>query len=304
MSYRARVITRRDIAIRPAATDDDLGAWAEVRRAVVANESTSTVAQLRADESLDRLLVLAEAGGRLVGSGLADRSQITGSFIAPRILPEHRRQGFGSELLRHLIDHATSRGFTSVGGHVDDDGSYAFAVRHGFEEVDREVEQVRIVAPDEPAPPPFDTVQFSTVASRPELLQRAYALALQGYADMVLRTGPPKVSVDEWIRDEATLPGGTIVALEHGVVVGYAGLVAWTGDASRAENGLTVVERRWRGRGLATALKRRQLAWASANGIREIVTWTQLGNEGMQRVNIGLGYTMRAVSRTMRRELT
>ncbi|MEO8438488.1 MAG: GNAT family N-acetyltransferase [Chloroflexota bacterium] len=297
------MITRGGIAIRAAETDADLQAWADVRRAVVPNESTSTVAQLRAEESPDRLLTLVEAGGRIIGSGLADRSQTTGSFIAPRILPEHRRRGHGTELLRHLIDHATSRRFTSVSGHVEDDGSYAFATRHGFEEVDREVEQVRTVAPNEPAAPSFEGVRFSTVASRPELLQRAYALAVQGYADMILRTGPATVSVHEWIRDEATLPGGSFVALERGIIVGYAGLVAWTGDETRAENGLTVVDRGWRGRGLATALKQRQLAWASANGIREIVTWTQLGNEAMQHVNQRLGYTTRSVSRTMRREL-
>ncbi|MEP6639314.1 MAG: GNAT family N-acetyltransferase [Chloroflexota bacterium] len=297
------MITGRDVAIRPAETDADLRAWAEVRRVVVPNESTSTVAQLRADAGPNRLLVLVEAGGRIVGSGLADRSQITGSFIAPRILPEHRRQGFGSELLYHLVDHATSRGFTSVGGHVVDDGSFAFAARHGFEEVDRQVEQVRTVSPNEPQPPPFERVQFSTVEIHPELLQRAFALALQGYADMALRTGPATVSVDEWIRGEATLPGGSFVALEHGTIVGYAGLVAWTDDDTRAENGLTVVDRRWRGRGLATALKRRQLAWAASHGIREIVTWTQLGNEAMQHVNVGLGYETRSVSRTMRREL-
>ena len=93
------------------------------------------------------------------------------------------------------------------------------------------------------------------------------------------------------------------MALEHGIIVGYAGLNAWNGDDARAENGLTVVDRRWRGRGLATALKRRQLAWASAHGIREIVTWTQEGNEAMQRVNLRLGYVPRSISRTMRRDL-
>ena len=81
------------------------------------------------------------------------------------------------------------------------------------------------------------------------------------------------------------------------------GLLAWDGDPERAENGLTVVEHRWRGRGLATALKRRQLAWAAANGVREIITWTQLGNEAMQRVNRALGYETRTISRTMRRDL-
>ena len=202
-----------------------------------------------------------------------------------------------------LLDHLIDRGFGSVGAHVEDDASHAFAVQHGFQEVDRQVEQVRTLTPDEPPPPPYEGVEFWTVAQRPELLQRSFALAQQGYADMVLKTGPAVVPIDEWLREEATLPAGTFVALEHGIIVGYAGLLAWTDDPARAENGLTVVDRRWRGRGLATALKRRQLAWAAANGIREIVTWTQEGNEAMQRVNVRLGYEPRSVSRTMRRDL-
>ena len=35
-----------------------------------------------------------------------------------------------------------------------------------------------------------------------------------------------------------------------------------------------------------------------ANGIREIVTWTQRGNEGMRRLNERLGYEYRGVSLT------
>lgn len=303
MSYRARVITDRDIAIRPAETDADLEAWTRVRRIVQPNESVSTIDQLRALASPVRLLVLAESGGQVVASGLADRSQITGGFVAPRVLPLHRRQGVGSAVLRVLLDHLVSHGFASVAAHAGDEGSLAFALRRGFEEVDRDIEQVRLLTPDEPPAPPYPGVEFQTVAQRPELLQRSYALAQQGYADMVLRTGSPVVPIDEWLREEATLPAGTFVAMEHGMIVGYAGLLAWTDDDTRAENGLTVVDRRWRGRGLATALKRRQLAWAAANGIREVVTWTQLGNEAMQRVNTGLGYTTRSISRTMRRDL-
>jgi mycothiol synthase len=292
-----------DLTVRPAETDSDLIAWNRVRRIVLPNESAPTIDQLRADENPDRFMVLAESGGEVIGSGVADRSHITGGFVAPRILPEHRRRGFGTVVLRVLLDHLVGRGFGSVGAHVEDDGSMAFATRHGFEEVDRQVEQVRALAPDEPPAPAYPDVEFATVAARPELLQRAFALAQQGYADMVLKTGPAVVPIDEWLREEATLPAGTFVALEHGIIVGYAGLLAWNDDDSRAENGLTVVERRWRGRGLATALKRRQIAWAAANGITEIVTWTQEGNEAMQRVNTSLGYVTRAVSRTMRRDL-
>jgi GNAT superfamily N-acetyltransferase len=120
---------------------------------------------------------------------------------------------------------------------------------------------------------------------------------------MVLTTGPAVVAIDEWLREEATLPGGTFVALEHGMIVGYAGLLAWNEDDARAENGLTVVERRWRGRGLATALKRRQIAWAVGHGIAELVTWTPEGNDAMRRVNERLGYATRSISRTVQRDL-
>ena len=303
MPYLARMITGTDIAIRTAETDADLGSWIGVRRAVMPNESAPTIATLRAEERPDRILVLAESAGRVVGSGLADRSQVTGSFVAPRVLPDHRRRGAGSAILAHLTDHLISHGFTSVGGHVEDDASLGFAIRRGFEQVDVQVEQVRALAALEPPAPPYPGVDFATVAARPELLQRAFALAQQGYADMALQTGRVTISIDGWLREEATLPGGSFVALEHGMIVGYSGLVAWNGDEARAENGLTVVDRRWRGRGLATALKHRQLVWAAANGIREIATWTQQGNEAMQRVNGRLGYTTRSISRTMRRTL-
>jgi hypothetical protein len=47
-------------------------------------------------------------------------------------------------------------------------------------------------------------------------------------------------------------------------------------------------------------LKRRQAAWAAANGLRELVTWTQTGNENMQRLNARLGYRLTSVSITLR----
>ena len=37
---------------------------------------------------------------------------------------------------------------------------------------------------------------------------------------MALVTGPACVPLDEWLRDEATLPGGSIVAIADGEIVG------------------------------------------------------------------------------------
>ena len=292
-----------DLTIRPVETDAEVLAWSRVRRIVVPDEPMSTLEQMRAEMKDGRILLLAEVRGETVGSGFAGPSSRADGYVAPRVLPEHRRRGIGSAILEVLLYHQARLGRRSVAASVEDDGSLAFATQHGFVEVDREVELVRTVVPDEPVPPPFPGVEFTTVAEDPELLRRAYPLAEQGYADMALAIGTVDVPLDEWLRDEATLPAGSIVALADGNVVGYAGLLSWNDDDARAENGLTVVDRAWRRRGLATALKRRQLVWASGAGVREIVTWTQAGNEAMQHANLRLGFVPRKISRSVRREL-
>ena len=59
-----------------------------------------TVAEMREQDSADRLMVLATVDGTVVGSGVADRSDTTGGgFVAPRVLPDHRRRGVGTALL-------------------------------------------------------------------------------------------------------------------------------------------------------------------------------------------------------------
>ncbi|MFL5715898.1 MAG: GNAT family N-acetyltransferase [Chloroflexota bacterium] len=292
-----------DITVRRAQSDADLAAWNRVRRLVLPDEPIGTVEQLRASGA-QRVYLLGEMGGEVLGHGVASDSNLADGFVMPRVLVEHRRRGFGSALLAAILEIQLAAGRRSLASHAQDDGSLAFAIHHGFEEVDRQVELVRTVAADEPAPPSFPGVDFTTVADDPDLLRRAHPLAEQGFADLVLATGPAWISIDEWLRDEATLPGGSIVALADGEVVGYAGLQAWNDDDTRAENGLTVVDRAWRNRGLATAMKRRQLAWAAAHGIRELVTWTQDGNAAMQLVNTRLGYVARSISHTVRRDLS
>jgi len=294
-----------DLTIRRTETDADLEAWNRVRRIVVPDEPSSTLEQMRSMAAEpDRVFLLAELDGETVGSGVASDSNLADGFAMPRILPAHRRRGFGTAILEALLDHHVAVGHRTVSSRSEDDAALAFATRHGFVEIDRQIEQVRTIAPKEPDPPSYPGVEFTTVAADPALLERAYhAVATQGYADMALVTGPAFVPLDEWLRDEATLPGGSIVAIADGRIVGWAGLNAWNDDDTRAENGLTVVDRAWRGKGLGTALKRRQLAWAAANGLRELVTWTQDANAAMRQVNTSLGYVTRTISRTVVRNV-
>ena len=287
------------ISVRPAESDADLEAWSRVKRAVLPNESAWTVQEFRERATPDRLVLVAELDGVIVGAGLADRSDVVGrGFVAPRVHPEARRRGVGTALLEPLIRHVENLGFDKVGTHVNDPGSRAFAERFGFEEVDREVEQVKVLG-DEPEPSLLpDGVEVVTIAERPDLLRDAYPLAAEaGYPDLAIE-GDVVIKLEEWLRDEATLPKGSFVALHGGRIGGYSGLLKHD-TPGVADDGLTVVARDWRRRGLATALKRLELAWAAENGFGEVFTWTQRGNDGMRVVNERLGYEYRTIALKM-----
>jgi GNAT superfamily N-acetyltransferase len=286
------------IPVRRAESDADLEAWARVKREVVPNESAWTPQEFRERATPERLVLVAELDGDVVGAGLSDRSDLGNRFSTTvRVIPRARRRGVGTALLAELERHAA--GFVQMlSTSVVDPGSQAFAERFGFVEEDRQVEQVRLLTGAIDVGPLPDGVHVVTVAELPELLGRAYPLAAgEGFADMAV-AGNLTIKLDDWLRDEATLPAGSFVALADGEIVGYSGLMNHDSPGT-AEDGLTVVARAWRRRGLARALKQRELAWAADNGLREIVTWTQRGNEAMRRLNERLGYEYRDVSITM-----
>lgn len=286
------------IEVRRAESDADLEAFIRIRRTLLPNESGGTVELMRADLAAnpDRRFYVAELDGEVVGSGLVGLSDLGDRFsVKVRVLPRARRRGIGTALLRQLVTHATG---DRIATHVEEEGSRPFAERFGFRETDRQVEQVRRLG-DEPAPdPPPGGLQVVTVAERPALLREAYPLASEGYSDMALER-PASISLDTWLlENEAILAAGSFVALQGGEIVGYSGLVQHD-NPGVAEDGLTVVRRDWRRRGLANTLKRMELAWAAENGFREVVTWTQRGNESMRALNERLGYEYRDVTITM-----
>jgi mycothiol synthase len=289
--------------IRVAQTDADLEAWRRVRLAVLPDERCPRVADLRRDQKSRTLLVLAEEAGETVGSGRASPTSTPGRvFVAPRVLPNARRRGVGTELLRCLVRHARTLAAETVSAQAEDlDAGIPFAERFGFNEIDRQVEQVKELADEQPVdfPSGLDVV---SVAERPELLRAAYELAVESYAEFAT-PWPVSITLDDWLAEEATLPAGSFVALADGEIVGFAGLIRDEADPRRAEDGLTAVRRDWRRRGLAMALKRAELAWAAANGLREVYTWTQRGNEGMRAVNERLGYRYRHVVVTVQASL-
>lgn len=275
--------------IRPATTDADLEAWRRVRLAVLPDERAQTVEEMRAAATDDPLYLLAEVDGEVVGSGLSGRSSFDYAGLHVRVVHTARRQGVGTALLRVLAEDAVGRGFVEAGSIVEDPGSLAFAERYGLREVDRQVEQVRTIG-DELEPVMPDGIKVVTVAERPELWPRAYdPFALQAIGDMATHV-PVVVSREEWEREWLMWPEATFLALDGDEIVGCAGLELDPKRPDRSEHAFTGIARQWRRRGLASALKRLTLRFAAEHGIREVYTWTQMGNAHMRALNERLGY--------------
>jgi GNAT superfamily N-acetyltransferase len=291
------------ITIRPVATDADHEAWRQVRIAVLPYERCPSVAELRELENPDRLLVLAELDGDVVAHGLADRSNEAGrGSISPRVVPDARRRGVGTRVLGVLAEHLGERGFRAAGCTVDDEGSVEFARRFGFVETGRQVEQVRRIGA-EPWPDQPTEYEIVSVAERPELWTAAYEqVALTTFPDMDVQF-PMDVSPQDWATDWINDPAAMFVAVAGDQVIGVAGLMLDSDRPERAEVGYTGVRREWRGKRVASTLKRTSMAWAAEHGITEIYTWTQEGNANMRRLNEHLGFTDGIVSVNVRAEL-
>ena len=283
-------------------SDDEYEAWRAVRRAVETDSRTFTVEEMRELDSPDRLLLLAVDNGEVVGSGIADRSDTAGTgFVAPRVLSGHRRMGVGSAILRALAEHCSGLGVPAITASVDDEGSLAFAAHFGFVEIDREIEQVREVG-DEAAPTGLPAgVEVIETRQHPDLWPACYdTFGKEVLADFALHT-PLEISAEQW---NSTWYGDPMfLALHNDEVIGCAGLHLDTDRPERAENALTGIRRTWRGRGIASHLKRRTLHWAALNGLEELYTWTQAGNTSMRRLNEHLGYVTRRIGVTVSRSL-
>jgi GNAT superfamily N-acetyltransferase len=283
------------IELRQTDSPADLETWAQLKSAVVPDEPV-TAQQLVDSATDDRLLLLAYVDGVVAGCGIAALSNFGGrAFVAARVLPQFRRRGVGTALVRALAGHGRELGREGVNAFVyaDDLGSIAFAEHFGLTETDYQLEQTRTVGAESPPVVP-DGIRLEALdGQRDELLHAVWPVALEGYADLPL-PGEVHYRLEVWLREEATRPDGSFVAYEGGDPVGYAGLMEHANGPATAEHGLTVVRRDRRRRGIARALKRAQLHWAGQNGVAELVTWTQDGNEAMQSLNRSLGYVDRS----------
>ena len=289
--------------IRRVVTDAELDEYVGIWNAITPREPLSSeTVRRRWERQPERLYLVAERDGRVVGNGMVGPSDSPGrAFIAIRVLPEARRRGIGSDLYERCAAHALASNPWSLSGHVNeaDLDALRFAERRGFREVGRQVELVRELRGDEqwPEPPPgIEIVELTA-----DMRDAAYAVAREAFPDMPLPERMEAPPYEEWEEEEF---GGPVAfaAFDGARLVGYAALMQ-RGRPDLLEHGLTACLRTHRGRGIGTALKQTQLAWAAANGYRELITFTQDGNEAMQAVNRKLGYVDQPAWLSMRRDV-
>jgi len=229
----------------------------------------------------DGAFLLADGGY----AALMDSSVPNWQYTMVRVRPEARRHGVGSALLDAAADEAGENGKEGIVGRVgcDDGGSRSWATARGFRETRQDIELLRQVGPGD------GEIADGIVPLREEHLAGAYEVEAECVPD-VPATVPMAASTFSRWRERIEGHAATFVALDGGRVVGFATLRRLHGTPHRLEHGLTAVLTGHRGRGLATKLKSAEIAWAAANGYRELITFTDTTNGPMRRVNVKLGY--------------
>ena len=235
----------------------------------------------------------AGAGIGLVGWHLPPRTAIVEAWTRPEV----RGQGIGAAVFKELLGWSAEHGCLAVQTAVaeNDGASLAWADRRGFREIGRNSRLVldldRIDAPviDPPA-----GIEIATWAERPGIELGLYDVYVEAAPDVPGEEDAELSPFEAWLANDmqglSDQPEAVFVALAATEVVGFGKLSlphAWTGDAY---HDLIGVKRAWRGRGIAGALKRAEIAWAKEQGYRRLVTQNEERNEPIRRLNTRHGY--------------
>lgn len=260
-----------------------------------------------ADEVIERWVARVE--GEIVG--LYVLSEMSGierdnTYVANiGVIGKHRAAGIGSALYDHMLERARRHTCTRLYGQVsrDHDDAQAFLQRRGFAKTGRAHRMSRLVI-DEANTTGYDRIEqalasgnikIKTLAdpgmSDESMLREIHRLTFESARDIPSTeafNGPPFEMWMKWM----SAPGNSLdqqwIALDGDRPVGTAS-VSRRGDDS-SFNDYTGVDREYRGRGIARALKFKTIRWARANGIKTMFTANDYENQPMLSINIPLGY--------------
>lgn len=137
-----------------------------------------------------------------------------------------------------------------------------------------------------PAVDPHNGIEV--VPHEPRFVQGVHEIASECFPDVPGDEDYVPLAFEVWVA--GWRPEQTFLALADGEPVGYARLRRSAARPGIGEHHMTAVRRAWRGRGVAGALKRAQIAWAKETGLERLETTNELRNEPIRRLNLRLGY--------------
>ncbi len=291
-----------DVEIREVRTDDDVATWLDVhnRTSPCRPEGERSLRHLWNVASEWRAVV-AWRDGHPVGVAHVEvemwspeSRHAEATILVPR---EERRTGVGSALYRAVSRWATEhdREGLDIWFDVADPDAVSFWANRAFEEVGRErVSYLDLREEPRPVIAPPNGVTLVTLGERDDLEEGMYRVGAEGIADIPAVERYDAGDFARWRSAELGRPGVmpdcSVVALADERVVGFAILVRFEAKPEMAEHEMTAVARAWRGRGLAGAMKSRQVGLARAAGFMLLEASNEARNAAMLAVNDRLGY--------------
>jgi GNAT superfamily N-acetyltransferase len=304
------------LTIRPfAASDANYAAAVGVVNAVYP-EYLDTVEDWRFEDAhraphIQMQRWLADLGGAPVAYG--NYSQFEGMYhphkfsVFVAVLPAQQGQGIGAALYDLIVAAVERLGPISLRSRAREDmaRSTRFLRDRGYAEDMREWESRLDVDAFDPGPYAGHEAALRTegirIATLAELLQKdpdcrekLWALDVELTGDVPHpepHTPITRESFDAWVFGNPNfLPEGYFVALDGAHYVGSSALWNSKADPSELYTGLTGVRREYRRRGIALALKLRDIAYARQRGVKLIKTWNEKNNRGMLSINEALGF--------------
>jgi GNAT superfamily N-acetyltransferase len=303
-----------EVTVRDARSEDCV-AIADVWAAAVpylVRSADRAAADIAVDPTLGRRHWVGLVDGRIVGTAMArpfhedDEDQV---FVAVEVHPDFISRGVGSTLLRTAV--AAFPGVTGMQSISRDDPiSLGFAVRNGFlPESEHRVCRVdpAVASPAGPPPDGFRAVDLSGLGDLQRLLDTYNQAAGDDPSGLSRALSLKEFRAGLWNSpDNAPELSWALLAddpdSEVPVVAAFTS-VQVDRSRGRAWSAMTATHPSYRGRGLATWVKRRTLNALAEAKVHEAWSANDATNAPMVAINDALGYEPAAKSISVRRRL-
>jgi len=292
-----------------------LGRWLAVHNIVQARDPATPGMMIdwrSQSESMTWLLASIEGIEAAAGLGIIGWHAEPGvAQIEVMVLEEWRRHGLGTAVLGALSAWALAGGQAHADASVDelDTASLGWATRRAFTEVGRSsLLALDLGTATRPEIDPPEGITITSWADRPDAIHGMYEVACEAYVDIPGEEDAEMASFEEWrvndLEGTSDRPEATFVAFARAEVVGYAKLSLSDARTDAASHDITGVKRAWRGRGIASALKRAEIAWAIDAGYERLETLNEARNEPIRILNERHGYVVEPGKIRVRGSLT